>query len=408
MLIHNLKLFVHFVRGSLLAVASGSRGYYIWLLALCVLIALGVGAYGNQLTHGLITSHMRDQVSWGFYIGNFAFLVGVAAAAVVLVVPAYVYNWGPIHDVALIGELLSVAAIIMCMLFVTVDLGRPEYVWHLIPFVGTPNFPHSLLTWDILVLNLYFLLNWFVVTYILFMAFTGRKYNPRIVLPIIFLSIPFAIGIHTVTAFLFTGLKSRAFWHTALLAPRFIAGAFCSGPALIFLIFRVLRKVGRMKISEAALFKIGELLAYAMALNLFFVGTEVFTDFYAQTSHTVHARFQWFGIHGESSIAVYTWAALCFNVLALIIFIVPKFRHNLNLLTLGCVFSFSGIFIEKGMGLLLPGFTPSSLGEIYSYIPSATEVFVGIGIWAIGALLFTFMVRVAIAITTGDLRMVRS
>jgi Ni/Fe-hydrogenase subunit HybB-like protein len=403
-LIHNLKLFAHFVRGSLLAVASGSRGYYIWLLALCVLIALGVGAYGNQLTHGLITSHMRDQVSWGFYIGNFAFLVGVAAAAVVLVVPAYVYNWGPIRDVVLIGELCSVAAIVMCMLFVTVDLGRPEFVWHLMPIVGTPNFPHSLLTWDILVLNLYFLLNWFVVTYILFTAYKGRKYNPRIVLPIIFLSIPFAIGIHTVTAFLFTGLKSRAFWHTALLAPRFIAGAFCSGPALIFLIFRVLRKFGRMQISDTALFKIGELLAYAMALNLFFVGTEVFTEFYAQTAHTVHARFQWFGLHGTSSIAIYTWAALCFNVLALIIFMVPKFRLNMNVLTLACVFSFSGIYIEKGMGLLLPGFTPDSLGEIYEYAPSLNEVMVGIGIWAVGALLFTWMARVAIAITAGHLR----
>jgi molybdopterin-containing oxidoreductase family membrane subunit len=240
------------------------------------------------------------------------------------------------------------------------------------------------------------------------MAFTDRKYNPRIVLPIIFLSIPFAIGIHTVTAFLFTGLKSRPFWHTALLAPRFIASAFCSGPALIFLIFRVLRRVGGMKIADAALFKIGELLAYAMALNLFFVGTEVFTDFYAQTSHSIHARFQWFGIHGESSIAAYTWAALGFNAVALIIFIVPYFRHRLSLLTLGCVLSFCGIFIEKGMGLLLPGFTPDALGEIYEYAPSMNEVLVGIGIWAVGALLFTLMVRVAIAITQGKLQVVRA
>lgn len=404
----NLKLFAYFARGSVLTVARGSTGYYIWLLTLGALIVIGLIAYGNQIANGLMTSNMRDQVSWGFYIGNFAFLVGVAAAAVVLVIPAYVYNWGPIRDVVLIGELLSVAAIIMCMLFVTVDLGRPEFVWHLMPFVGTPNFPHSLLAWDILVLNLYFLLNWFVVTYILFMAFTGRKYDPRIVLPIIFLSIPFAIGIHTVTAFLFTGLKSRAFWHTALLAPRFIAGAFCSGPALVFLIFRILRQVGRMEISKAALFKIGELLAYAMALNLFFVGTEVFTEFYAETSHTVHARFQWFGAQGQSNIAVYTWTALLFNVAALIIFIVPKFRRNLGLLTIGCVFSFCGIFIEKGMGLLLPGFTPDSLGEIYEYAPSMNEALVGIGIWAVGAFVFTLMTRVAIAITTGDLRMTRT
>ena len=107
------ELFAHFTKGSLLTVARGSRAYYIWLLALGILIALGVAAYGHQVENGLITSNMRDQVSWGFYIGNFAFLVGVAAAAVVLVVPAYVYNWGPIREVVRIGELLSVAAIIM-------------------------------------------------------------------------------------------------------------------------------------------------------------------------------------------------------------------------------------------------------------------------------------------------------
>ncbi|MBW2295103.1 MAG: polysulfide reductase NrfD, partial [Deltaproteobacteria bacterium] len=278
-----MRRLIHFTQGSVTVVIRGSAGYYAWVGLLGILIAMGVAAYGEQLTNGLIVSNMRDQVSWGFYIGNFAFLVGVAAAAVVLVVPAYVYNWGPIRDIVLYGELLSVAAIIMCMLFVTVDVGRPQLLWHLMPFVGTPNFPHSLLTWDILVLNIYFLINWFIVTYILFMAFTGRKYNPKVILPVIFLSIPFAIGIHTVTAFLFMSLKSRAFWHTAILAPRFIAGAFSSGPALIVLVFLVLRRGGRISISNTAIFKIGELLAYAMAVNLFFVGSEAFVEFYSRT-----------------------------------------------------------------------------------------------------------------------------
>jgi molybdopterin-containing oxidoreductase family membrane subunit len=401
---NNIKLFADFVTGSARVVTHGSKAYYAWLALLALLIGIGLTAYGNQVTNGLITSNMRDQVSWGFYIGNFAFLVGVAAAAVVLVVPAYVYNWGPIREVVLIGELLSVAAIVMCMLFVTVDVGRPEMIWHLMPIVGTPNFPHSLLTWDILVLNVYFLINWFIVTYILFMSFRGRQYDNRIVLPMIFLSIPLAIGIHTVTAFLFMGLPSRAFWHTAILAPRFIAGAFCSGPALILLVFIVLRRVGRMAISDDALFKIGELLAYAMAVNLFLLGAEVFAEFYGATAHSIHARYQWFGIHGHAGLAVYSWFALFCNVGALIIFIVPALRYRLPILIVGCVLSFCGVFIEKGMGLLLPGMTPDALGEIYEYAPSLNEVMVGIGIWAIGALLFTLMVRVAQAITAGDLR----
>jgi len=407
MLLDNIKRFVRFTIGSLKVVSRGSWSYYAWLAVLLAVIVVGLSAYGNQVMNGLITSGMRDQVSWGFYIGNFAFLVGVAAAAVVLVVPAYVYNWGPIREVVLIGELLSVAAIVMCMLFVTVDVGRPQLIWHMMPGVGTPNFPHSLLTWDVLVLNFYFLINWFIVTYILFMSFTGRKYNPRVVLPVIFLSIPLAIGIHTVTAFLFMGLKARPFWNTAVLAPRFIAGAFCSGPALIFLVFLVLRRVGRMAISNEALLKIGELLAYAMAINLFLLGVEVFTEFYPGAAHVVHARFQWFGIHGVG-IAKYTWTALVLNAAAFVIFVAPSLRNKIWLLAIGCAFSFVGVYIEKGMGLILPGLTPDVLGEIYAYAPSANELMVGAGIWAIGALLFTFMVRVANAITAGELRDTRA
>jgi molybdopterin-containing oxidoreductase family membrane subunit len=398
------KLFWQFSKGSALTVARGNALYYVWVAFLLVVIVMGALAYGNQVANGLITSNMRDQVSWGFYIGNFAFLVGVAAAAVVLVIPAYVYSWGPIREVVLFGELLSVAAIVMCMLFVTVDVGRPEFIWHLAPIVGTPNFPHSLLTWDILVLNVYFLINYFIVTYMLFMLFTGRHYNPKLVMPLIFLSIPFAIGIHTVTAFLFMGLKSRAFWHTAILAPRFIAGAFCSGPALLFLIFLVMRRVGKMAISDRALHRIGEMLAYAMAVNLFLVGAEAFAEFYGKTAHSVHAQLQWFGGHGETDVHVYTRIALAFNVIAFVIFIVPALRQNLRILSVGCALSFCGVYIEKGMGLMLPGLTPDVLGEIYAYRPSMNEVMVGAGIWGIGALLFTFMARVASAIGRSELR----
>jgi len=399
-----LKLFGSFVTGSIREVLDGSRGYYAWILFLITVILIGCMAYGNQAVQGLITSHMRDQVSWGFYIGNLAFLVGVAAAAVVLVIPAYVYHWGPIREVVLIAELLSVAAIIMCILFVTVDVGRPLLIWHLLPLVGTPNFPFSLLIWDILVLNGYFLINYFIVTYLLFMAYTGRKYNAAFIMPVIFLSIPMAIAIHTVTAMLFIGVSSRAFWHTAILAPRFLSSAFCSGPALLLLIFQILRRVGKIKISDAALFKIGELLAYAMAANLFFLGVEVFTEFYGGTAHSVHARFQWFGIHGRTDIAVYTWLALACNSLALLGFMIPALRQRLRILNVACVLAVGGVFIEKGMGLLLPGMTPDALGEVYAYNPSLNELLVAAGIWGIGALLFTLMAKVAMAVTVGKLR----
>jgi Ni/Fe-hydrogenase subunit HybB-like protein len=364
-----LNYFWHFVKGSLSVVSHGTRAYYAWIALLVVVILIGVSAYMNQVSTGLITANMRDPLSWGFYIGNFAFLVGVAAAAVVLVVPAYVYNWGPLRDVVLIAELLSVAAIVMCILFVTVDVGRPEFLWHLAPGVGTPNFPHSMLVWDILVLNAYFLINYFIVTYLLFM-----------------------------------GLKARAFWHTAILAPRFLSSAFCAGPALLLLIFQILRRVGKIKIPNEALFKIGELIAYAMAVNLFFLGVEVFTEFYGATAHSVHARFQWFGIHGSSDVAVWTWLALACNSLAFVGFMVPSLRYRLPILSTAGLLAIIGVYIEKGMGLLLPGMTPGVLGEVYHYQPSLNEVMVSAGIWGIGALLFTLMVKVAMEITVGRMR----
>jgi Ni/Fe-hydrogenase subunit HybB-like protein len=405
----HLRGFLHFTLGSARVALTGSKAYYAWVGLLLALAVAGGLAYLNQYDQGLIVTNMRDQLSWGFYIGNFAFLVGVAAAAVVLVIPAYIYDWGPTKDVVLLAELMAVAAIAMCIAFVTVDIGRPEMIWHMMPVVGTPNFPYSMLTWDVLVLSLYGLVNLGLVTYLVFMAWRRREYSKRLVMPIVFLSIPLAISIHTVTAFLFVALPSRPFWNTAILAPRFIASAFTSGPALMLLVFLVLRRAGTFRITDKAVLKIGELLAYAMAVNLFLLGAEVFKEFYFETHHTIHASFQWFGVesHGAEAthaagIAPFTWISLVLNLAALIIFIMPALRHRLPLLSVGCVLAFCGVYIEKGMGLLLPGQTPDTLGEIYAYSPSVTELMVGAGIWGFGALLFTLMVKVTMTIERGD------
>ena len=394
----------HFVKGSARVVTHGSAGYWAWLLLLLVVIGIGGTAWAQQLQYGLVVTHMRDPLSWGFYIGNFAFLVGLAAAAVVLVIPAYVYHWEPIREVVLLGELMAVAAIVMCILFVTIDVGRPQMIWHMLPLVGRPNFPASLLVWDVFVLTAYFLLNYFIVTYLVYMSYRGRHYSPRFILPLVFLSIPMAVSIHTVTAFLFMGLKARPFWNSAILAPRFLASAFVSEPALLVLVFLVVRRVRPVRISDAALQTIGRLLAYTMSVNLFFLGCEVFREFYSATAHTVHARFQWLGLDGGSGIAAYTWFALTAEVLALLVFLVPELRRRTPVLATGCVLAFAGVFIEKGLGLLLPGMTPDVIGEVYHYVPSLHEVLIGLGVWGIGALLYTLMLKVAIAISSGEFR----
>jgi molybdopterin-containing oxidoreductase family membrane subunit len=385
-------------------VSRGDRLYWSWLAFLAVLIVSGVLAYASQATNGLVVTAMRDQVSWGFYIGNFTFLVGVAAAAVVLVIPAYLYHWKPIREIVIFGELLAVSAIVMCMLFVTADVGRPERLWHLIPLVGHLNFPRSLLAWDVAVLNVYFVVNFVVVTHIVYRAFQGRHYTKKLVIPLVLFSIPMAVSIHTVTAFLYNGMAARPYWNSSILAPQFLASAFCSGPAILLMALQVLRRVTRFEIQDAAIWKIAELMAYAMFVNLFLHGAEAFKEYYSNSEHLLYTEYWFEGLAGHGTLVPYAWAAISLNVLSLVLFGVPKFRRNWVLLNVGCIATYAGVYIDKGMGLIIPGLTPDTLGEIYEYYPTLTEVRVAAGIFAIGFLLFTLMLKVAVPILLGELQ----
>ncbi|HEY3322192.1 MAG TPA: NrfD/PsrC family molybdoenzyme membrane anchor subunit [Planctomycetota bacterium] len=397
-----MREIIDFLLGCVRIITRGRRVYYAWIALLLVLIGQGVAAYVYQARYGLIVTHMRDQVSWAFYIGNFTFLVGVAAAAVLLVIPAYVYNWKPIKEVVVFGELLAIAAVTMCLLFVAVDMGHPERFWHLIPLIGKVNFPRSLLAWDALVLNCYLILNLTIAVYILFCAFHKREYNHHIVIPLVILSIPAAISIHTVTAFLYNGMASRPYWNSAILAPRFLASAFCSGPAILLILFQVLRKTTRFEIKDEALHKIAELMAYAMGFNLFLTGAEIFKEYYSDTEHLVHIQYLFSGIHGHTSpIAVYGWSALILGIAAFLLFLVPATRRNPLTMNLGCVMIYCSVYIEKGIALIIPGYTPDVLGQVYEYTPSVTEIRISMGIFGIGFLLFTLLVKVAIATLSG-------
>ena len=400
-----LRLFPRFVWDCARLVVRGDRYYHLWLAFLGALVAVGAVAYSGQLRTGLIATNMRDLVSWGFYIGNFTFLVGVAAAAVVLVIPAYVYNWKPIKEIALIGELLAVSALVMCMLFVSVDIGRPERFWHLMmPGIGRLNVPKAMLAWDVIVLTVYLTVNAVLATHLIYRGYTGRPYSKRFALPLILFSIPAAVSIHTVTAFIYNGMVARPYWNSAILAPRFLASAFCSGPAIILVVLQIIRRNTKLEIKDEALWKIAELMAYAMFINLFLFGAEIFREYYSGAVHLAYTKYLFTGLHGHTGIVVYGWTSVVCSILAFFLFLIPKTRKNLVTLNIGAGLIYIGVYIEKGVALVVPGFTPSGLGEIYEYTPSWTEIAVSSGIFAIGSLVFTFSLKVAIPIMTGALR----
>ncbi len=402
----NLRNFRQFIIDTVGLMITGSRLYYIWVGFLLLMVLMGGVAYAGQMHNGLIITNMRDQVSWGFYIGNFTFLVGVAAASVMLVIPAYIYDWGPIKEVTILGEMLAVTALIMCLGFVMVDIGRPDRFWHIMPLVGRLNWPSSLLAWDVIVLNIYLLLNWFVVTYLLFSSYLEKHYKKALVLPLVLLSIPMAVSIHTVTAYLYNGLAARPYWNSAILAPRFLASAFCSGPAVLLILLQVLRRTTRLKITDEAIFKIAELMAYTMGFNLFLTAAESFKEIYSGTEHMVYFQYLLFGLEKNgvhyNTLVPFAWASIITGFIAFMLFLIPKTRMNWTTLNIGCVLIYSSVYIEKGMGLIIPGLTPDALGEIFVYRPSLTEVTVAAGIFSLGALVFTIMLKAAVPMMLGE------
>lgn len=390
--------FIRFLKGSVQLFFRGTKTYYAWLLFLFVLIVWGAFGYAEQLRDGLITTNMRDSVSWAFYIGNFTFLVGVAAAAVMLVIPAYVYNWKPIKEIVIFGELLAVCAVIMSIAFIVVDIGNPMRFWHMLPILGTMNFPYSMLSWDFFFLLAYLIINLIVVSHLLYSIFYKKAYRKRMVLTIVFVSIPMAVGIHTVTAFLYNALPARPFWNSALLAPRFLASAFCSGPAILLILFQILRKITNFEIKDEAIWRIAELMVYAMFIYLFFTIAELFKEFYSGTQHLLYWKYLLFGIGENKELVPFSWLSIGMGFVAFVLFLIPKTRKNFVTLNIGTLLIYWSVYVEKGIALIIPGFTPDVLGQIYVYTPSMTEIRTAVMIFALGSLLFTFLVKVAIAI----------
>jgi len=321
-----------------------------------------------------------------------------------LVLPAYVFEDVDFSRAVLIAEGVAVSALVMCLSFVVVDIGNPLASWHLAPGIGFLNWPRSLLAWDVLVLNGYLALNLAIPFYILYSHFTGRHPEKRKYLPWMYVAVMWAVSIHLVTAFLLAGLPARPFWNTALLGPRFLASAFTAGPAFVIVLLWFIRRETPYPIGDGAFSKLAVITTVAAQINLVMLGSELFYKFYSPTHHGINARYLFFGLEEHRALVPWIWVAIGMNLVATLALMFHPVRRTPRLLLPACVLLFVGIWIEKGMGLVIPGFIPSPLGEIVEYRPSLVEIGVTLGIWAFGMFVLTTLVKVALPIELGQVR----
>ncbi|WP_419660371.1 NrfD: polysulfide reductase [Desulfosarcina variabilis str. Montpellier] len=373
---------------------KGGRGYWQWLGVLGIVILAGFWFYSWQLDVGLGLTGLSRDVTWGFYVAQLTFLVGVAASAVMLVLPYYVHNYKVFGRITIIGEFVAAAAICMCMLFLLVDLGQPMRALNVFLY-PTPN---SILFWDANVLVGYLVLN-IIVGWNVLEAERNGVAPPAWLKPLIFISIPWAFAIHTVTAFIYCGLPGRGLWLTAILAPRFLASAFASGPALLILLCLLLKKSTGFDAGREAIRALGKIVTYGLLANLFFLGCEVFVVFYSKIpAHMDHFVYLYAGFKGHGGLVPFLQASLVLMIVAAVLLVIPATRNRFDILCVSCVMVFIGTWIDKGLGLIAGGFIPSPLHEITEYVPTRPELVISAGVYGIGGLLMTVLLKIAVGV----------
>jgi molybdopterin-containing oxidoreductase family membrane subunit len=359
--------------------------------------------YFVQNTEGLIVTGMTSQIHDGLYFANLVFLVGVAAGAVTIVFPAYGYHHEGMHKVAVLGEMLAITAVVMVMLFVFAHMGRPDRLWHMIPYIGIYSLS-SMLGWDVLVLNGYLALNFICGFYYLWVKYTGGEINKKWFIPLVWVAIVWALSIHTVTAFLISTMPSRPMWFHSMMPIRFITTAFAAGPSLIILIFLIIRNNTKFWIEDSAIKLLTTIVIGCLGIAIFLTLSEIVVELYARTEHANGLYYLMFGLHGLTKLVPWFWGSVFLMVTAFILFLIPAVRNNFKLLPIPCVMAFAGIWIEKGMGLIVPGFIPTPIGEVTEYYPSLLEVFMSLGIWACGFFILTILLKGAMGILMGDIK----
>ena len=373
---------------------KGSTRYWAWITFLLLLMGVGGLFYIAQFNYGLGITGMSRDVSWGIYISQFTFLVGVAAGGVMLVLPYYIHNYKDFGRITILGEFMAIAAVAMCLLFILADLGQPMRVMNVLLH---PT-PHSMLFWDMIVLNGYLFLNVLCGWIVLHSEYKGVKY-PHWVKPFIYISIPWAVSIHTVTAFLYAGLPGRHLWLTAIMAPRFLASAFAAGPSLLLLIALIMKRVTKFDVGKVATQKLITIIGYAALVNLFFVAMEFFTAYYSNIpGHMAPLEYLFWGLEGHSSLVPFMRLSMIFGVVALVLFFTPATRRNDITVMIACALMFFSLWIDKGLGLVLGGFVPNPLEQITEYYPTIPEIGITIGVWATGFFILTILYKIAISV----------
>jgi Ni/Fe-hydrogenase subunit HybB-like protein len=382
----------------------GGKRYYLVALGLTALTLYGLylwifvqhaPIFLHKDYGGLILTGMNDSVPWGLYISFFIFWVGVAAAGIAFSIAAYVFNNKEFMKITVLAEVQAVAALIIVLMLIVVDLGRPIRALFLMPLL--PNL-RSMLDWDFIVITTYLLLNLIAVIVTVHYYRQDKPLPRSFIVPFMVIASPFAIGIHTVTAFISQALTARPAWNSPLLAPRYVATAFAAGPAILLIaLYLAERYIEGFKVSMEVYRKTLYLTVAATVVGLYFTFSEAHEVFWYTTEPLkwAQARELFYGLH-LPYLAILEWLWVGLGAAAVIIALIPSTHNSKEAIVFISALIVVAVIAEKTLTTLLPAFIPSTLGEVRPYHPTPIEYGITLGVHALGLLVYLALAMPAI------------
>lgn len=126
--------------------------------------------------------------------------------------------------------------------------------------------------------------------------------------------------------------------------------------------------------------------------------SEVFKEFYFTTHHFISAVYLFFGLDGHDALVRWIWTSIGLHIFATLVLAINPGKNNPRVLLPAAGLFFIAIWMEKGIGLIVPGLIPSPLGEVVDYLPSWVELCVTLGVLCLGLSVVTFLIRAALII----------
>ncbi|MCI5188876.1 MAG: hypothetical protein D3905_03545 [Candidatus Electrothrix sp. AS4_5] len=396
---------IAFARDFCIYAVKGGKVYYSWLLFLSFFVLVGLVTTYIQMTTGLIVTGATDQIIWELFVSNFIHCPSIASAAVLVVTPAYIYKRKDMKQLAVIGEAIAMVFVIIGFNFIFFHMGRPDRFWHTIPGIGIFNFPSSVLTYDIIVLNVYLVLNAVAVFYYLYKHYVDQPLNTKFYTPLIWFAVAWGPFIHIITAFILSSNAQMAVWHSALMPFSFLAMAAAAGPALVIVIFLVIRKFTKLEIADSVIDFFSQVIIWGVGLLILMFAVEFFTELYPATHHAAPLEYAIKGHNGMKPYTPWFWGVMTVFVVQFLLLCNSKIRKSYNfLLPLICISVFLSVLIEKPSVLIFPAFSPTPLGEYAVYHPTLIEICNVLFIWASGFMLLTMILKGVVGVLVGDVR----